>query len=344
MAAARGERAATEMSGTQSDRRVSMICVVSAAAVTSTFVFADLAGYTAMTEAHGDEQAADVAAAFCDGLRALLGDYEAEEVKAVGDALIVRVPDARQALHLAARIVGDFGARDRALGVRVGMHTGSAVRRGDDWFGSAINVASRIADLARAGEVIMSSATRDAAASSALPGQLRSRGRRNLKHVRDPVEVFALIPDGDEGRRELPVDPVCRMAVDPTVGGDAISWRGVEYHFCSRACADAFRDAPAHYVRGADPRALALVSDEARERAARRLGRAYARGRIEVAELEERTEGVWAARTRADLQGVTHDLPQRRPRAVPAWQIPIFPLVLLVRVTRARARRLRHRR
>jgi len=312
--------------------------------VSSTFVFADLAGYTALTEAHGDEQAADVAAAFCDGLRGLLDDYGAEEVKAVGDALIVRVPDAEQAVHFAARIVGDFGARDRALGVRVGVHTGTAVRRGDDWFGSAVNVASRIADLAHAGEVIISAATRDAAAAATTAGQLRSRGRRSLKHVREPVEVFALVPESVDGRRELPVDPVCRMAVDPAACDETIVWRGVAYHFCSSGCAEAFRGAPAHYARRPGSRALTLVSDEARERAARRLARAYAKGRIDVGELERRTEAAWSARTRADLEAVTHDLPRRRPRPVPVWQLPIFPLVLLVRAGRARFERRRRRR
>ena len=319
-----------------------MIASMGDAAVTSTFVFADLAGYTALTEAHGDERAAEVAAAFCEELRALLGGYGAEEVKAVGDALIVRVPDAGQALHLAARIVGDFGARDRALGVRVGMHTGTAVRRGDDWFGSAVNVASRIADLAYAGEVIVSAATRDEATSSVFPGQLRSRGRRSLKHVREPVEIFALIPEGLDDRRGLPVDPVCRMTVDPAASGERIVWRGVEYHFCSSACADAFREAPTHYIRQPGSRALMLVSDEARERVARRLARAYAKGRIDGSELEQRMEGAWSARTRADLQAVTHDLPRRR-RGVPAWQLPILPLILLARAGRARVRKLRRR-
>jgi adenylate cyclase len=320
-----------------------MIPAVSDPAVTSTFVFADLAGYTALTEAHGDERAARVAVAFCDELRGLLGEYGAEEVKAVGDALIVRVSDAGQALRLAARIVGDFGARDRALGVRVGMHTGTAVRLGDDWFGSAVNVASRIADLAHAGEVIVSAATRQAAASSALASQLRPRGRRSLKHVPEPVEVFALVTEGIDSRRELPVDPVCRIAVDPAASAETIVWRGVEYHFCSSACADAFRAAPTHYLRKSSSRALALVSDEARESAARRLARAYAKGRINASELEQRMEGTWSARTRADLAAVTHDLPRRR-RAVPVWQVPIFPLVLLARAARARMRRLSHRR
>jgi class 3 adenylate cyclase len=328
----------------KTSRAGDMIASVGDDVVTSTFVFADLAGYTALTEAHGDERAAEVAAAFCDELRALLHAYGAEEIKAVGDALIVRVSDAGQALHLATRIVGDFGVRDRALGVRVGMHTGTAVRRGDDWFGSAVNVASRIADLAHADEVIVSAATRDAAASSALAGQLRSRGRRSLKHVPEPIEVFALVAAEGNGSRGLPVDPVCRITVDPAASDQTTVWRGVEYHFCSGACAEAFREAPTHYVRRSGSRALALVSDEARESAARRLARAYAKGRIDGGELEQRMEGAWSARTRADLDAVTHDLPRQRARAVPVWQLPIFPLVLLVRVGRARIKRLRRRR
>ncbi len=312
--------------------------------MTSTFVFADLAGYTALTEAHGDERAAEVAGAFCDELRALLRDYGAEEVKTVGDALIVRVPDAGQALQLAAQVVWDFGARDRALGVRVGMHTGTAVRRGDDWFGSAVNVASRIADLAYAGEVIVSAATRDAAISSPQPGQLQSRGRRSLRHVREPVEIFALVPEGLDYRRDLPIDPVCRISVDPVAANERIVWRGIEYHFCSSACAEAFRAAPNRYVDQAGSRALMLVSDEARERAARQLARAYAKGRIDTGELEQRMEGAWSARTRADLQAVSHDLPRRRRRGLPVWQLPILPLVLLARAGRARVRKLRRRR
>lgn len=161
-----------------------------------TFLIADLAGYTALTEAHGDEQAAEVAGDFCAAVRALLPDYGAEEVKTIGDALLLRVPDAGQAVRLAARLVSDFGARHGSLGVRVGMHTGSAVRRGDDWYGSAVNVAARVADAAEAGEVLMTASTRRAAADAVAPGQLRGRGRRQLKNVAEPVELLALALDG----------------------------------------------------------------------------------------------------------------------------------------------------
>ena len=315
------------------------------AALTSTFVFADLAGYTALTEAHGDERAAQATAVFREELRALLYDYGAEEIKAVGDVLIVRVSDAGRALDLAARIVGAFDARDRALRVRIGMHTGTAVRRGDDWFGSAVNIASRIAELAHAGEVIVSAATRDAAASRATAGRLRSRGVRSLRHVPDPIEIFALLPEGTEDRHDLPVDPVCRIAADPAASEETVVWRGIEHHFCSRACAEVFREAPTHYLHRPRSRSLVLVSDEARESTTRRLARAYTKGRIKSDELERRIEGAWSARTRADLDALTHDLPRKRRRrpAVAVWQLPILPLVLLVHIVRNRIRRRKHR-
>jgi YHS domain-containing protein len=133
------------------------------------------------------------------------------------------------------------------------------------------------------------------------------------------------------------------MTVDPVASEETIVWRGVQYHFCSGACADAFRQAPTHYLRQPGSRALTLVSDEARERAARRLARAYSKGRIDGSELEQRMEGAWSARTRADLQAVTHDLPRQR-RRVPVWQLPILPVIALARVGRARIRKFRRRR
>lgn len=305
---------------------------------TATFLFADLAGYTALTEAHGDVRAAEEAATFCDGVRVLLAEYGAEEVKAVGDALIIRVAQAEDAVHLAARIAGDFGARDRALGVRVGMHTGTAVRRGGDWFGSAINVASRIADLAHAGEVLLSESTRDATTGALTRREVSPRGRRKLKNVVQPVQVFALVSEDQDARPDLPVDPVCRMVVDPAGCDVTRVHRGTELHFCSESCARAFDSAPDRYS-GHNRSAVKRVSDQARDSAARHLARAYAEGRLEAAELEERTEVVWSARTRADLDTATHDLPRRR-RNTGARLGPLWPLWFLARRLRARGRRI----
>lgn len=225
-------------------------------AETATFVFADLAGYTALTEAHGDEYAADTAAEFCQTVRELTGDYGGEEIKTIGDAILLRVVDPMQAVHIGARLVGDYGARHRSLGVRIGMHTGAAVRRESDWFGASVNLASRITDLASAGEVLISAATKSAVGDSLLPGQLRARGRHRLRNVAEPVELFALVPEAAEGR-QLPVDPVCRMAVDPTLAAEHAIYRGVEVHFCSTGCAQAFRRVPQQYAGRSHRTALA---------------------------------------------------------------------------------------
>jgi adenylate cyclase len=285
-----------------------------------TFVFADLAGYTAMAEAMGDEAAADVAARFCGDVRALLGDYGAEEVKAIGDALMLRVSDPGEALHLAARIVCEFATRHRSLRVRVGMHTGSAVQRDGDWFGSAVNLASRVADVARAGEVVMTAATRAAAAEALAASRVRSRGRKRFKNVTDPVELFAL--ELDESVRRLPIDPVCHMAVDPDQTTERTVYDGVEYHFCSSTCARAFDGDPRRYVRQPSQRAELLISDGARERATEQLATAYRKGRIGAHELEERVGHVLTARTRADLQTALHNLP--RPWRRRRWTIAFF--------------------
>jgi class 3 adenylate cyclase len=290
-----------------------------------TFVFADLAGYTAMAEAMGDEAAADVAAQFCADVRTLLGDYGAEEVKAIGDAVMLRVADPGEALHLAARIVCEFATRHRSLRVRVGMHTGTAVQRDGDWFGSAVNLASRVADVARAGEVVMTAATRAAAAEALAASRVRSRGRKRFKNVADAVELFAL--ELDESVRRLPIDPVCHMAVDPDQATERTVYDGVEYHFCSSTCARAFGENPRHYVRQPSQRAELLVSDGARERATEQLARAYRKGRIGARELEERVEQVLSARTRADLQAALLNLP--RP-----WRRRRWPIALLRWLTR----------
>src|SRR6266511_4460424 len=149
---------------------------------TQTFLFADLAGFTALTEAHGDEEAAELAADFCDCLRELLPDHGADEVKTLGDAMMIRVEEPDQAIELGLRIVEELGTRPQFPVVRVGMHTGAAVKRGGDWFGSTVNLAARIAAAAGGNDVLLSEATRKAAGES-LDLDLDRRGERRFKNV-----------------------------------------------------------------------------------------------------------------------------------------------------------------
>jgi adenylate cyclase len=128
-----------------------------------TFVFADLVGYTALTERRGDEAAAAVAREFRRTMRALSRRHGACQVKSMGDGVMIWAPDAAEAIALAKEAVAEVGARADLLPVRVGVHTGPAVMQGCDWYGSAVNVAARLAAAAAPNEALVSAATRDAA-------------------------------------------------------------------------------------------------------------------------------------------------------------------------------------
>jgi adenylate cyclase len=209
-----------------------------------TFLFADLAGYTALTEAHGDELAADTAAEFCAAARELVRGAGGEEVKALGDGLMLRMPDAARAVRFGAALVTDTVGH-RSLGVRVGMHTGAAVQRGADWFGSTVNIAARVAALAGAGEVLLTHATRDAAEAGLRGVVLDARGIERLRHVGEPIELWAVRLEDPR----LLVDPVCHMALDPARAEASRQHDGVEHRFCSQECAEAFERDPGRYVR-----------------------------------------------------------------------------------------------
>lgn len=279
-----------------------------------TFLFADLAGFTALTEAHGDERAADLVADFCRRARDLLPDYESEEVKAIGDALMIRSADAAQGVRLALELTTGIGAQHGFPALRIGVHTGPAVERSADWFGAAVNLASRVSGAAEAGEVLVTAATRDVTADALPALEFRYLGAKRFKNVREPIEVYSVAAHTDIRPRSVRpvVDPVCRMTIDPVRAHTQRKHRGVDYRFCSAACAEAFDADPDHYHGHHSSRSHLRVSDGSRERSAAFLRRAYRRGRIDQRELEDRLAHIFAARTRGELSAVLGDLPGSR--------------------------------
>jgi adenylate cyclase len=217
-------------------------------AAEQTFLFADLAGFTAMTEAHGDELAADAVADFCAGVRELLPEFDGEEIKSIGDAVKVRVPAAGPAVALAVRLISEVGSHHGSLGVRVGAHTGPAVHRNGDWFGAAVNLAARVAAAAERGEILMTHATHAAAKSTLAAYEIETRGEQVFKNVAEPVPLYALTLASQPGVANLPIDPVCRMTVDPRRSELRRTHGGVVSHFCSEECAVVFDRHPGRYA------------------------------------------------------------------------------------------------
>ncbi|MBN9623299.1 MAG: YHS domain-containing protein [Actinobacteria bacterium] len=212
-----------------------------------TFIFADMSGFAALTEAHGDEAAADLAADFSAAVRPRLERRGAEEVKSIGDALMIRGEDAGESIGLGLEIVHEVGGQHRFPTIRVGMHTGPATEREGDWFGSTVNLAARIAGEAAGGEVLVSESTRSALARPER-FNFRERGRVHLRNISEPALLFSVLRRGLLATGDLPLDPVCRMAIDPEGSAGSLEHRGTAYVFCSLACAERFAADPELYA------------------------------------------------------------------------------------------------
>ena len=211
----------------------------------ATFIFADIAGFTALTEAHGDEEAVALVETFIENATRELPAIGGEHVKTIGDALMLRIPEPENAIRLGLDITEQTFGSHGALPVRVGLHHGPAVERNRDYFGAAVNLAARVSGVAAGGDVLVSGST--AAMVPELDGVVyESRGRHELRNVSEPLEIFAALRV-DANAERLPIDPVCRMAVDPERAPGRLTHQGHAYFFCSLACAGQFAQQPERF-------------------------------------------------------------------------------------------------
>jgi len=117
--------------------------------------FLDLTGYTALTEERGDEAGADLADRLATLVREAARPHGGNPVKWLGDGVMFHFDDPSAAVQTGLDLVEQTPA---AVDVRarVGINAGTVIFRDGDYFGRTVNVASRIADYARPGEVLVS--------------------------------------------------------------------------------------------------------------------------------------------------------------------------------------------
>jgi adenylate cyclase len=218
----------------------------------ATFLFADIAGFTALTEAHGDEEAATLVADFCAAVKAELPQFGGTHVKSIGDALMLRIPEPADAVRLGLHIAHDLMPGHGSPAVRVGLHHGPYVERDNDFFGAAVNLAARVSGQAVGGEVLLTGQT--AALAPDIGGVLyEPRGRQPLRNVREPVELFAAVRARQDTKHRLVVDPICQMAVDPDHAAGRLVYQGIAFYFCTLACAGHFARQPEAYAPTPQP-------------------------------------------------------------------------------------------
>jgi adenylate cyclase len=151
-----------------------------------TFLFTDLVGFTSLTEANGDDSAAELALDFYERVRRLLPAEGVDEVKTIGDAIMLRADDPGEAISLGLRIVAALEQVPGFPPVRVGMATGPAVSRDGDWYGATVNVAARLCSAAGGGQVLLGDSTH-AAAGRIRWVELSEPELHWLKNVTEPV-------------------------------------------------------------------------------------------------------------------------------------------------------------
>jgi adenylate cyclase len=142
------------------------VLTMAAADGTVTLFFSDIEDSTAINDRLGDEAWVKLLAAHDTLIRARVEKYRGQVVKTAGDGCMVAFRDAEAACRAALGIQKDLGRtldpRLRQVRVRIGIHTGRAVSRDGDYFGRNVALAARIGDLAEGGEVLASTAVRDA--------------------------------------------------------------------------------------------------------------------------------------------------------------------------------------
>jgi adenylate cyclase len=145
--------------------------------------FADLAGYTRLTEEAGEQEAVDVVERFVAAVEDTLPD-EARVVKTIGDEVMIVGSDIGALADWAVGFQLLQGGRPRP---RIGIHAGGALFRDGDYYGRAVNLAARVGARAAAGEVLVTRPVTEAAGDHL---DFRRIGEVRMKGFSEPTELF----------------------------------------------------------------------------------------------------------------------------------------------------------
>jgi len=195
---------------TKSERRLTAVMVT------------DIAGYSSLTQS--DEAGTFVALGTMRGAaEKLVRQHRGRIANTAGDSILAEFSSAVEAVNCAMALQSmppeqGIGTELRA---RIGIHLGDVMERNGDLFGTAVNIAARLEDIAEPGGIVVSSAVRDATAGK-LPASFMDLGVKTLKNIEEPVRVYALsaaskstLAQTHRAKEELPLPNKPSIAVLP---------------------------------------------------------------------------------------------------------------------------------
>ena len=161
-------------------------------------LFSDIEESTALNESMGDRAWVRLLARHDKLVRKCVDDHSGHVVKSQGDGFMVAFAHPEEAVACSIAIQRALSRQakhlpTRSIRVRIGIHMGKSVRRGDDLFGRNVAMAARVAAEADGGEVLISESVRDAVADEVELGQPREAELKGFRgtHRLYPVDLAA---------------------------------------------------------------------------------------------------------------------------------------------------------
>ncbi len=162
-------------------------------------MFADISGSTQLYENLGDVTARHTVSECLGVMTKVIKRYNGVVIKTIGDEIMCTFPTAEDAATAACEmneeleddITGQAPGTD-SLSIRVGMHFGPAILEGGDVFGDAVNVAARMASLAKANQIITTQHTVEQL-SPVLRASTRFIDRAPVKGKKEAIDIFEVI-------------------------------------------------------------------------------------------------------------------------------------------------------
>jgi len=182
-------------------------------------VFTDIVGYSTFSE-RNEALAMRLLDAHNSLVRRVMEGHGGREVKTIGDSFLLEFPSALEAVRFAVEAQDEFGrsAREEPSGetisVRIGVHVGDVIDRDGDLFGDAVNIASRIVEVAQGGQVCISGNVYDQVRNKVRVGMEPLPSQR-LRGIESKVDLFLLVQQAEDPVEGPATAPANRIAVLP---------------------------------------------------------------------------------------------------------------------------------